>query len=300
MITLHKGDCLDVINDVDDNTIDAIITDPPYGYLDHKLDADFDYKDLFLQYKRVLKPNGGLVIFGRGVMLAKWVVYLDEIGFKFKEEVVWDKRMITSPCHVLGRKHELAIVFGLGKFKINKVMIDYVQDKIDSGEIEHLKSTIKGAFDAIYRVKDWQEFESWRNLKPELEEIGSGSEGYNITGYNVKSPSRAFSYFQSLKTGGVLKSVISVARKHYDTIHPTQKPQPLLEKIVQLVTNEGDTILDTFGGSGTLGLACHNLDRDVILIEKDDEYFEASTKYISEELGLFKNQLVVQSSHETR
>ena len=298
MITLHKGDCLDVIDGIDDNTIDAIITDPPYGYLDHKLDADFDYKDLFLQYKRVLKPNGGLVIFGRGVMLAKWIVYLDEIGFKFKEELVWDKLTGTSAFHALGRRHELAIVFGLGKFKINKVMVDYVEYALNKNDIESLRRTIKEGLDAIYRVKDWQEFESWRNLKPGFKPNKHGSHG--ISGHPFKGRSRDFSRFQALKIGGVLKSVISVGRKHWDTIHPTQKPQALLEKIVQLVSKEGDTILDTFGGSGTLGLACHNLDRDVILIEKDDEYFEASTKYISEELGLFKNQLVVQSSHETR
>jgi site-specific DNA-methyltransferase (adenine-specific) len=244
-----------------------------------------------------LKPNGGLVIFGRGVMLAKWVVYLDEIGFKFKEEVVWDKRMITSPCHVLGRKHELAIVFGLGKFKINKVMIDYVQDKIDSGEIEHLKSTIKRAYSYVDKIKNWKEFEDWRNFKDSYIDY---TNRHNVTNGLKYVNSVSNSQFRSLYQGSNLKSVISCARKHYDTIHPTQKPQPLLEKIVQLVSKEGDIILDTFGGSGTLGLACHNLDRDVILIEKDDEYFEASTKYISEELGLFKNQLVVQSSHENR
>ena len=297
MITLHKGDCLDVINRIDDNTIDAIITDPPYGYLSHKLDADFDYKDLFLQYKRVLKPNGGLVIFGRGVMLAKWIVYLDEIGFKFKEEVVWDKRMITSPCHMLGRRHELAIVFGLGGFKINKVMINFVQDKIDSGEIERLKETIKNAYNNVSKIKSWQEFDNWRNCKDSCINYTSR---HNVTNTLKNVNSVANSQFRALYQGSNLKSVISCVRKHYNTIHPTQKPQALLEKIVQLVSKEGDTILDTFGGSGTLGLACHKLDREVVLIEKDDEYFEASMKYISEELGLFKNQLVVQSSHETR
>lgn len=287
-ITSHHNDCFNVIKDIPNNSIDSIITDPPYGYLDHKLDAEFDYRELFREYKRVLKPNGSLVIFGRGVMLAKWIVYLDELGFKFKEELVWDKRRATSPFHALGRKHELAIVFGLGEFKINKVMIDYVEDCINQGEVDKIKNTIRRLFDGINNIKNWEGFLKWRNGEKKWV---NGSSRHNITGALEAYSDQAWNSYQVLTKGATLKSIISVGRKHYDTIHPTQKPQELLERIVQLVTNEGDTILDTFGGSGTLGIACHKLNRDVILIEKDDEYYTESTKHIKDALGLFVNDL---------
>lgn len=56
-------------------------------------------------------------------------------------------------------------------------------------------------------------------------------------------------------------------------IHPTQKPTELLEYFIELLSNEGDTVLDTFAGSGSTGVACHNLNRDCILIERDATMF---------------------------
>lgn len=55
--------------------------------------------------------------------------------------------------------------------------------------------------------------------------------------------------------------------------HPTQKPIKLMERIVSLFTNEGDTILDFCMGSGSTGIACQNLNRNFIGIEKDINYF---------------------------
>ncbi len=56
--------------------------------------------------------------------------------------------------------------------------------------------------------------------------------------------------------------------------HPTQKPYKLIERLVLMLSNEGDVILDNFAGSGTLGEVCINTNRECILIEKDAEYFE--------------------------
>jgi len=64
------------------------------------------------------------------------------------------------------------------------------------------------------------------------------------------------------------------------TIHPTQKPIALLEYIVKTYTNEGDLVLDNTMGSGTTNLACKNLNRKSIGIEKDKSYFDISIKRI--------------------
>lgn len=65
------------------------------------------------------------------------------------------------------------------------------------------------------------------------------------------------------------------------SFHPTQKPVALMEYLIKTYTNEGDIILDFTMGSGTTGLACKNLNRNFIGIEKDDKYFKIAKERIS-------------------
>lgn len=64
------------------------------------------------------------------------------------------------------------------------------------------------------------------------------------------------------------------------TVHPTQKPVPLMEYLIKTYTNEGETVLDFTMGSGTTGVACANLDRSFIGIELDEKYFEIAAERI--------------------
>lgn len=64
-------------------------------------------------------------------------------------------------------------------------------------------------------------------------------------------------------------------------IHPTQKPVALMEYLIKTYTNEGDTVLDFTMGSGTTGVACKNLNRNFIGIEKDAEYFKIAEQRIN-------------------
>lgn len=65
--------------------------------------------------------------------------------------------------------------------------------------------------------------------------------------------------------------------------HPTQKPVALIARQIEEYSKEGDLILDCFSGSGTTAVACHNLKRRFICIEKDKEYYEASVKRLEHE-----------------
>ena len=65
-------------------------------------------------------------------------------------------------------------------------------------------------------------------------------------------------------------------------LHPTQKPQKLLERIIYASSNEGDLILDPFMGSGSTGEACLRMNRNFIGIELDDKYFEITKNRIEE------------------
>jgi site-specific DNA-methyltransferase (adenine-specific) len=62
--------------------------------------------------------------------------------------------------------------------------------------------------------------------------------------------------------------------EHYHFQHPTQKPVKLFKQLIELTTKEDDLVIDPFAGSGTTAIACLELNRNYICIEKDQEYFE--------------------------
>ena len=68
------------------------------------------------------------------------------------------------------------------------------------------------------------------------------------------------------------KTVIEVSNDNHNSLHPTQKPVALFEYLIKTYTNEGDLVLDNVAGSGTTGVACKNLNRNFILIEKEKNY----------------------------
>jgi DNA modification methylase len=70
------------------------------------------------------------------------------------------------------------------------------------------------------------------------------------------------------------KQVLSDIKEEKDKFHPTQKPVELFEYLIKTYTNEGDLVLDNCAGSGTTAIACENLNRRYICIEKDDNYFQ--------------------------
>jgi site-specific DNA-methyltransferase (adenine-specific) len=81
------------------------------------------------------------------------------------------------------------------------------------------------------------------------------------------------------------RSVIKFSNSNYGSLHPTQKPVALMEYLIKTYTNEGDTVLDFTMGSGSTGVACKNLNRNFIGIEKDPQYFETASERISKALA---------------
>lgn len=78
------------------------------------------------------------------------------------------------------------------------------------------------------------------------------------------------------------RSVVKFSNGNYKSLHPTQKPVPLLEYLIKTYTNEGDTVLDNCMGSGSTGVACINTNRNFIGYELDEKYFEIAQKRINE------------------
>ena len=93
----------------------------------------------------------------------------------------------------------------------------------------------------------------------------------------------AISCINSIKNGCNERDIISLFRDHYSAIHPTQKPVRLIERLIFLVSKEGDTVLDPFSGSGSTAIACLNTGRNFIGFEIDKEYYyDSAMKRIQE------------------
>jgi site-specific DNA-methyltransferase (adenine-specific) len=95
---------------------------------------------------------------------------------------------------------------------------------------------------------------------------------------------------QSIAFGFNEKSIIKQRRDHYNIIHPTQKPVRLLERILALISSEGDVILDPFSGSASIAVAAHNTGRSFVGFEIDKEFYDASIERLNKAMSIPKQQ----------
>ena len=167
-IKLYNADCLEIMQRLVNKgmQVDAIITDPPYGYLEHKLDKWFDNKKFFKLAYEIIRKDGFLVFFGRGVENARRMVIAEDVGFKFKEEIVWNKKNISSPILPLGRIHEMVYIFIKGNGTINRIYKDYIDEIFNYDNHEYIKSLendIKSLVKYINNIKTYEDFVKWKN-----------------------------------------------------------------------------------------------------------------------------------------
>ena len=102
----------------------------------------------------------------------------------------------------------------------------------------------------------------------------------NKAGNGVYGAVGADDYVQ--KEGNFPRSVLKIDRVTHGQVHPTQKPVALMEYLIKTYTNEGETVLDNYMGSGTTGVACVNTNRNFIGIELDQGYFDIACKRIKD------------------
>ena len=127
---IYKADCIEALAEIDDASVDCVLTDPPYLYLQNqKLDREFDEVKFFDHVKRILKKDGFIVMFGRGTSFYRWNTMLAERGFSFKEEIVWNKGYCTSPLMPLSRVHETVSIHSKGNGSIIKQKVPYLEMK---------------------------------------------------------------------------------------------------------------------------------------------------------------------------
>jgi site-specific DNA-methyltransferase (adenine-specific) len=275
MNQIYHDDCLNILKTLPDNSVDAVITDPPYGYLKHKLDCPFDAQAVFTECHRIIKDTGFLLFFGRGFEFAKWNVICSEFGFVFKEELIWYKKRPSNPMNALLRIHEIANLLGKEKSKLNKVFTDKIEfDEQLSPSVTN--DDCKRILTGIKRIKSYEDFIEW----------GKFTRKENIKhGITKRSPvlrrDRYFETFNSYQKGALCKSILVAKKEHYQFEHPTQKPVKLFKQLIELTTKENDLVIDPFAGSFTTAISCLELNRKYICIEKDKEYFEVGKNRIA-------------------
>lgn len=269
-----------MIKRLPDASVDAVVTDPPYGYLKHKLDADFDEDALFSEFDRVLKPNGAIVMFGRGVPFFRRCLKLDALGFLFKESVCWDKAIQSSPAHALHRIHEDAVIFGRKGFSVRKRYVPYVESRLadcDALKIKRDVDRLSAALKHPENIKEALDFIAGASLRFRC---NAGRKHITLQAGFVGAD-RGLEVIREMRDGFVEKDLIRVPRDAHAE-HGTQKPVRLMERLVAIVSDEGDVVLDPFAGSGSTVVACAQTGRVGIGIEVVPEYAEIAERRLKE------------------
>ena len=90
-IDLRLGDCLEVLKTIPDNSIDAVITDPPYGlsFMGKKWDYDVPSVEVWTECLRVLKPGGHLLSFAGSRTYHRMGVAIEDAGFEIRDQIMW-------------------------------------------------------------------------------------------------------------------------------------------------------------------------------------------------------------------
>ncbi len=158
MIDLRKGECIEVMKLIPDASVDAIITDPPYGTTGCKWDGVIDFNLMWEQLNRIIKPNGAIVLFGSEPFSS--ALRMSNIK-NYKYDWIWDKKIPSGMSYARFqpmRRNEQISVFCEGKTMYNPQMI--LRDKpikgggMSKGETtNNLKSELK-ALKKIYTHKN--------------------------------------------------------------------------------------------------------------------------------------------------
>ncbi len=295
---LVNDGCFNFMEDMPDNSVDAIITDPPYGILKHKIETDIDIPKFFAECARLIKKNGFIVYCGQQPTLTTWN-YHALPHFNYKNEVIWYKRQPSSPLQDMNRVFENVMILCDGKRRFNDIKIPYTDITESLAEYIHCntpfryESAIKNIaqniekIDALVQermghiVYQHQTLINAKSSTTATREKKNFHRAYRIQKEGYK-PRNLVSFMPHNKQRFDMSKQQKGA---YNIKHPTVKPIQLLEYLIKLTTNEDDIILDPFVGSGTTILAGLQTNRRVIGIEKDSQFHLIAQQRINEYLN---------------
>tara|TARA_R100001440_G_scaffold1079_1_gene3579 strand:+ start:29 stop:805 length:777 start_codon:yes stop_codon:yes gene_type:complete len=251
---LYNGDCLEIMKELPDNSIDLIVTSPPYDDLrnyENTLNWNFEiFKNIAVEIFNITK-FGGVVIWVVGDKTVngsetgtsfKQALYFKEIGFNLHDTMIYQKKDYIPLTHNR-YEQEFEYIFCFSKGKPNTFNSIKVKTK-NSGK------TVKNA--SYYKTNN--------------------DETTIVKKYKVKDTKIKGNIF-----------LYSVGRNK-NIKHPAMFPEDLAKDMITSWSNENDTVLDPFMGSGTTGIAALDLKRNFIGIEIVEEYYNIAKERIDEKL----------------
>lgn len=300
MITTYQGAMQEQLDNVADDSIDLLLTDPPYNISDkgakpewvdketgenkntiHNQKFSESFKDNWdsVTHEQFLKQldEWSKLWFAKmrkGAAFAvfisdQYVSYLWKImevnGFEPKRIITWKKpsavpfnRRVNpvSGCEFIlwGIKPKGKRTFNSATDWGNIVDRYAVADKVSSIVYRMIKDEVhKNSLDNIFAMAKIEAERMIQDRKVEDNKIQA-----------------------------IIPNTITFSGGVGNKIHPTQKPVELLQYFVELLTNENDTVLDTFAGSGSTGLACKECNRNAILIEQDPKMYKKMAKNVTQ------------------
>ena len=245
-IMLLHGDCLELMKKIPDESVDMVMTDPPYGTTQCKWDSIIPLDLMWKQLTRVTKKNGVIVM----TASQPFTSILGASNVKaLKYSWIWQKSRATG--HLNAKKRPMK--------DCEDILVFYQTNSTYNPQ----------GLISCNRITKNSESDMSRGVSKHPTSV--------VTGGITKKE-----YTQ--KNTGYPRQIISIASEG-KTVHPTQKPVALMEYLIKTYTNEGETVLDFTMGSGTTGVACVNTGRNFIGIELDDKYFDIAKGRIAEAEG---------------
>lgn len=274
MSLLLHGDCLEHMKGIDTDSVDFIFCDLPYGQTSCKWDCQIDLDKFWDEIMRIKKINTPIFM----TTTTKFGVSLINSAPKkcpFRYDLVWVK---SSPAGFLSakkmpmRKHEMVYVFyeKLPFYDLSSHTHKFIKEGKKSegdkgnecyGKFKYYNNGEKG-YDPPLPVSVVKE-QTMDTLYGEIE----------IKELDTPRKDRTSAYEPALPT-----SMLEI--KSSRGKHSTQKPVALMEWLLKYYSKEGDVVLDPTMGSGSTGVACKNMNRNFIGIEKDPEIYEVAVNRI--------------------
>ena len=248
---LILGDCLEVMRDIPDGSVDMVLADPPYGTTACKWDSVIPFEPMWEQLKRVTKKNGAIVMTASQPFTSALI--MSNVGM-FKYCWVWEKSRPTGHVNAKNKpmkSHEDVVVFS-------------------HGTTVHASQSSNRM---TYNAQGLVDVSLVKKATPGRVAAGRGS---------AVSPRPSTQKDHHQAQSNYPRTVIKI-NSESRVAHPTQKPVALMEYLIKTYTNEGETVLDFTMGSGTTCVAAKNLDRDFIGIEMDETYFNIAKARIDDE-----------------
>jgi site-specific DNA-methyltransferase (adenine-specific) len=300
--SIYKGNSIELIKNIDDNSIDLIASDIPYGIGVDDWDVLHNNTNNAYLGSSPAQEKAGAIFKKRGKPLNGWSEADRLIPRQYYDWVkAWAGdwfRIIKPGANVFvfaGRRlsHRCICAFEDAGFTY-KDMIGWEKERA-----AHRAQRISVIFEKRQDVFSANKWTGWKvgNLRPVFEPILWFTKPYKIGGtiadnvlqYNLG----AFNENILKKYGQEPDNIFHIQSQQSDMgLHPTQKPLKLMELLIELTTIEGQIVCDPFCGSGTTLIAALRLDRKYIGFEQEEKYYSITLNRINEENGELKSMLL--------